>query len=188
MSDTSRTQTKSGSRVEVDAAGDMRGKLGLYLGVVGVILIIDQVTKVMAQQTLPPYRPVPVIGDFFRLTYIYNPGAAFGLNVGDASRFVFLGLAMIAVVVLFLMYRATPIEDRLRLWAICLVTGGAVGNVIDRIRSPRGVVDFFDFGIGTFRWPVFNVADIAVTCGAVLLAISLWREDTEERAGDPAPK
>jgi signal peptidase II len=103
------------------------------------------------------------------------------LNVGGWSRVVFLVLAIIAVVVLFLMYRATPIQDRLRLWAICLVTGGAIGNVIDRIRSPRGVVDFFDFGIGNLRWPVFNIADIAVTCGAILLAISLWREDAEVR-------
>jgi signal peptidase II len=172
------------SGVQFDAVGDMRGKLGLYLGVIGVILVLDQITKVLAQQNLPPYRPVPVLGDFFRLTYIYNPGAAFGLNVGGASRWIFLTLALVAVVVLFLMYRATPIHDRLRLWAICLVTGGALGNVIDRIRSPRGVVDFFDFGIGNMRWPVFNIADIAVTCGAILLAISLWKEDAEERKGE----
>jgi signal peptidase II len=84
-------------------------------------------------------------------------------------------------VVLFFMYRATPVSDRLRRVSIALVTGGALGNVVDRIRSPRGVVDFFDFGIGTLRWPVFNVADIAVTTGAILLAISLWREDADQR-------
>jgi len=174
-------------RVEVEAVGDMRGKVGLYFGVVGAILLVDLVTKLIAQRTLPPYQPVPVLGDFFRLTYIYNPGAAFGLHLGDASRFIFLGLAVVAVVVLFLMFRSTPLDDRVRLWAICLVTGGAIGNVIDRIRSPRGVVDFFDFGIGAVRWPVFNVADIAVTCGAILLAISLWREDTSvKRDAEPS--
>jgi len=180
MAERSQARAGMGERT-VEAVGDMRGKLGLYLGAVGTIVLVDLVTKVMAQRMLPPYRPVPVLGDFFRLTYIYNPGAAFGLHLGDASRYIFLVLALIAVVVLFLMYRATPLQDRLRLWAICLVTGGAIGNVVDRIRSPRGVVDFFDFGIGTLRWPVFNVADIAVTCGAILLAISLWREDTAER-------
>jgi signal peptidase II len=181
VSERSDVRVGSGAGIQVDAVGDMRGKLGLYLGVVGFVVALDQITKVIVQQTLPPYRPIPVLGDFFRLTYIYNPGAAFGLNVGGWSRVVFLVLAIIAVVVLFLMYRATPIQDRLRLWAICLVTGGAIGNVIDRVRSPRGVVDFFDFGIGNLRWPVFNIADIAVTCGAILLAISLWREDAEVR-------
>jgi signal peptidase II len=169
------------STVQIEAVGSMEGKLGLYLGAVGGIVALDLITKLMAQRMLPPYRPVPVLGDFFRLTYIYNPGAAFGLHLGDASRFIFLGLALVAVVILFLMYRSTPVQDRLRLWAITLVTGGAIGNVVDRIRSPRGVVDFFDFGIGDLRWPVFNIADIAVTCGAILLAISLWREDVEAR-------
>jgi signal peptidase II len=179
------SRAKARYPVEFEAVGDMRGKLALYLGSVGSIVLVDQVTKVIAQNTLPPYRPVPVLGEFFRLTYIYNPGAAFGLHLGAWSRFIFLGLALIAVVVLFLMYRATPREDRMRLYAICLVTGGAIGNVIDRVRNERGVVDFFDFGIGDLRWPVFNVADIAVTCGAILLAISLWKEDTAARKHEP---
>lgn len=159
-------------------------KLWLYVGLVGGIVGLDLVTKLIAQQMLPPYQPVPVLGDFFRLTYIYNPGAAFGLNLGPHSRFIFLGLSLIAVVVLGLMYRVTPWQDRLRLFSIAAVTGGALGNLIDRIRSPLGVVDFMDFGIGNLRWPVFNVADMAVTCGAILLAISLWREDqgTEQDA------
>jgi signal peptidase II len=182
MADRARARAEANQPITgVEAIGDMKGKWGLYLGIVGFVLVLDIVTKVIAQRTLPPYRPVPVLGDFFRLTYIYNPGAAFGLNLGEWSRFIFLGLALVAVVVLFLMYRSTPLQDRARLVAISLVTGGALGNVIDRIRSPRGVVDFFDFGIGSVRWPVFNIADIAVTCGAVLLAISLWREDTAVR-------
>lgn len=186
MVDSSSASANRSMRVE--AVGDMRGKLGLYLGLVGTVVVVDLITKMMAQRMLPPYHPVPILGDFFRLTYIYNPGAAFGLHLGEWSRVIFLGLAIIAVVVLFLMYRATPLHDRLRLYAICLVTGGAVGNVVDRIRSPRGVVDFFDFGIGDLRWPVFNIADIAVTCGAILLAISLWREDAAvRRNGEPGP-
>jgi len=67
----------------------------------------------------------------------------------------------------------------MRLVAIPLVTGGAIGNLIDRVRSSRGVIDFFDFGFGTMRWPVFNVADIGVTVGALMLAVSLWREEQQ---------
>lgn len=173
--------------LHAEAVGTMRGKLTLYLGVVLTVVVADLVTKLVVQQVLPPYRPVPVLGDFFRLTYIYNPGAAFGLHLGDRSRFIFLALALVAIVVLFFMYRSTPVSDRMRRLALALVTGGALGNVVDRIRSPRGVVDFLDFGLGELRWPVFNVADMAVTTGAILLAISLWREDAgsgqEPRSG-----
>jgi signal peptidase II len=169
-------------RVERDvfpAAPSEAGKWRVYGWVVSVVLLLDIVTKVIAQRTLPEYRPVPVLGDFFRLTYIFNPGAAFGLHLGPWSRVFFAVLALVAVVILFFFYRGTPPDYRGRRLAIALVTGGALGNFIDRIRSPRGVIDFFDFGFGDFRWPVFNVADIAVTTGAILLAISLWQEDTE---------
>lgn len=158
-------------------------KTMIYGGLVGLIVGLDLLTKYVVQRTLPLYEPVPVLGDFFRLTYIYNRGAAFGLHVGEYSRFIFLILAVAVVGVLLFWYRTTPAADRLRLTAIATVTGGAVGNLIDRIRSPRGVVDFLDVGFGAVRWPVFNVADIAVTTGALLLAVSLWREEQEARDG-----
>lgn len=151
----------------------------VYGGVVGIIVAFDALTKLVVQRTLPLYEPIPVWGEFFRLTYIYNRGAAFGLNVGEYSRYVFMILTVVVVLVLFSWYRQTPPSDRLRLLSIAIVTGGALGNFIDRVRSPLGVVDFFDFGIGALRWPVFNIADIAVTTGALLLAISLWREEKE---------
>jgi signal peptidase II len=159
-------------------------KTAIYGGLVAILVVVDAITKYIVQQTLEPYRPVPVWGDVFRLTYIYNPGAAFGLHLGPFSRYIFLGLTVACLVVLFLWFRNTPPADRLRLLAIALVAGGAIGNFIDRVRSPRGVVDFLDFGFGDLRWPVFNVADMGVTVGAVLLAISLWREEQESRADD----
>ncbi|HET7275660.1 MAG TPA: signal peptidase II [Longimicrobiaceae bacterium] len=160
------------------AAENLRaGKFRLYGWLVGAILFFDILTKYIVQRTLILHRPVEVIGDYFRLTYIFNPGAAFGLHLGPYSRTIFLVLTVGAVIFLFQWYRSTPPDDRLRLVAIASVTGGAIGNLIDRIRSERGVVDFLDVGIGTLRWPVFNIADIAVTTGAVLLAISLWREE-----------
>ena len=79
--------------------------------------------------------------------------------------------------------RSTRAGDRMRLLALALVCGGAFGNLIDRIRSPQGVVDFIEVGIGSYRWPTFNVADSAITVGAIALAISLWLEGrAHERA------
>lgn len=169
-----------------ELAADEGRKALIYGGLVGGIVALDVLTKYIVQQSLILYRPVPVLGDYVRLTYIYNPGAAFGLHVGEYSRYVFLALTVVALVVLFVWYRSTPARDRLRLVAIASVTGGAIGNLIDRVRSERGVVDFLDVGIGGVRWPVFNVADIAVTTGALLLAYSLWREEqgAEARDGD----
>lgn len=168
-------------------ADEARRKMALYLGLVIGWVVLDQVTKIIVQRTLRLYDPVPVIGDFFRLTYIYNRGAAFGLHLGDWSRVAFSILPVAAAALLYMMYRSTPWTDKMRLIAIPLVTGGAIGNLIDRIRSSRGVIDFFDFGFGTMRWPVFNVADIGVTVGALMLAVSLWREEQQmEKKADGA--
>jgi signal peptidase II len=176
MSESVMTETTPGAAL-LNPADEARRKLVLYGTVVGGVIALDQVTKFVVERSLRLYDPVPVWGEFFRLTYIFNRGAAFGLHLGDASRWIFTGLAAVAVVVLWFMYRGTPWTDRLRLFAIASVTGGAIGNLIDRVRSSRGVVDFLDFGVGDVRWPVFNVADIAVTCGALMLAFSLWREE-----------
>lgn len=172
------------SGVARSSISDESRKAVVYGGIVVAIVVLDQITKLMAQQLLPPYQPVPILGDFFRLTYIYNPGAAFGLHIGPASRYIFLGLTVACVAVLLSWFRGTPSSNRLRLTAIALVTAGALGNFIDRLRSSRGVIDFLDFGLADLRWPVFNVADIGVTIGAILLAISLWREDRPPEADE----
>lgn len=169
-----------------ESAADARKKYILYGAMVGGVVVVDQITKLVVERTLRLYDPVPVLGDVFRLTFIYNRGAAFGIHVGGWSRIVFMLLAVVASVALGMMYRSTPWSDRLRLIAIAGVTGGAIGNLIDRLRSVKGVVDFFDFGFGTVRWPVFNVADIFVTCGALILAFSLWREEQAPGRGADA--
>jgi signal peptidase II len=140
-------------------------------------VLLDLVTKLIAEATLLRTPGIPVFGDWFQLRLVYNQGAAFGLHVGPYSRWIFFTVALVAVFVLTRMSRSGPVGDRFRQLALGLVAGGAVGNLIDRIRSPRGVVDFLDVGVGSLRWPTFNVADIAVSCGAIALAISLWRED-----------
>lgn len=151
----------------------------------GLVIVIDFITKLVAESALLHTAAVSIFGDWFQLRLVYNRGAAFGLHVGPLSRWVFLGVAVVAIVVLARMSRSSPVGDRFRQVALGLVAGGAAGNLVDRIRSARGVVDFLDVGIGTLRWPTFNVADIAVSCGAIALALSLWREDTRRAAPEP---
>ena len=164
----------------------------LFWGAVGTVLVLDIVTKLVAEAMLLRTTGVSVFGEWFQLRLVYNPGAAFGLHLGPYSRWIFFAVAAFAVVLLNRMSRTTPVGDWFRQLALGLICGGAAGNLIDRIRSARGVVDFIDVGVGTLRWPTFNVADIAVSCGAVALAISLWREDARraephETVSTPTP-
>jgi len=157
-----------------------------FAAVVLVVLALDLATKIAAEAMLPRWVGVSIIGEFFQLRLVYNPGAAFGIHVGSASRWVFMGLSTAALFILAHMLRTARPGDRLRIYSTALVFAGAAGNLLDRIRSPRGVVDFLDFNFGTYHFPTFNVADSAVTCGAILLALSLWREDREAaRAAAP---
>ncbi|HEX4600587.1 MAG TPA: signal peptidase II [Gemmatimonadales bacterium] len=148
----------------------------LFWGTAAAIVVADVVTKLFAESLLSRHLPVPVLGDYLQLRLVYNQCAAFGLCLGAYSRWIFFGLALAALVVLRSMVRSARPGDRFRLVALALVCAGAVGNVIDRIRSAQGVVDFVDVGIGAARWPTFNVADSAITVGAIALAVSLWLE------------
>lgn len=155
----------------------------LFWGTAAAVVVADIVTKLVAESALTPTRPIAVIGDLVQLRLVFNQCAAFGLCLGAYSRWIFFGLAIVALFVLRAMVRSARPGDRFRLLALALVCAGAVGNVIDRIRSPRGVVDFVDVGIGSARWPTFNVADSAITVGAIALAVSLWLEGrAQERA------
>ena len=150
----------------------------LFWPVLLFVTAIDAVTKDFAERALTPQRvPHDVVGEAMRLTLVYNPGAAFGLHLGSHSRFIFTALTVMALMILGRLYRATARGDMPRVLALALVCAGAVGNLRDRLRSELGVVDFLDVGWGDARWPTFNVADMAVTVGAVLLAWVLWRED-----------
>ena len=154
------------------------GNAGLFWPVVAVVAVIDVVTKALAVRLLVPERvPHEMLGETLRFTLVYNPGAAFGIHVGQYSRWIFLALTLLALVVLYQLYRATRPGDTPRVVALGLVCAGAVGNLLDRLRSHQGVVDFIDVGLGDHRWPTFNVADMAVSTGAFLLAWVLWGED-----------
>ena len=162
-----------------------RGNALLFWPVLVVVALLDVVTKAVAVRELVPQRvPHPVLGEIVRFTLVYNPGAAFGLHVGPQSRWIFTALTIVALVILGRLYVATTRGDFPRVMALALVCAGAVGNLLDRLRSDLGVVDFLDVGFGDSRWPTFNVADMAVSMGAVLLAWVLWQED---HAGAAAP-
>lgn len=149
------------------------------LPIVTAIVFVDIVTKWWAERTLHLYGPsVDIIGDYARFTLVYNRGAAFGLSLGAYSRWLFIGLTIVALFILLRLLLQTPAGNNVRLVAISLVSAGAIGNLIDRLRSDMGVVDFIDIGIPAYRWPTFNVADMAVSCGAFLLAWVLWKEET----------
>lgn len=160
-------------------------KVAVFFGIVTGVLVLDISTKLLVQRHLHLYQQIDIIGEYVRLTYIYNPGAAFGISMGEHSRLIFLVLSVVALVALLAMYWYTPIADRVRLLSIALICGGALGNLFDRVRQESGVVDFLDVGVGDIRWPVFNIADIAVTTGAIVLALSLWREEQEPDDGTP---
>ena len=155
-------------------------KAALFWPVIVIVAALDVVTKAAAVRELVPQRvPHEVLGNAVRLTLVYNPGAAFGLNLGSQSRWIFTALTIVALGILWRLYRATAEGDRVRVLALALVCAGALGNLMDRMRSDLGVVDFIDVGFGPRRWPTFNVADMAVSTGAVLLAWVLWQEDRQ---------
>ena len=151
-----------------------------------VVVALDLATKLVVQNTLNYLEPKPIVGDVVRFTLVYNSGAAFSMSLGPQSRWIFGAFALIALVILWRLYRQGPARDHARALALGLAWGGAAGNLIDRIRVPRGVVDFIDIGVGTVRFWTFNVADSAVTVGAILLAWVLWHEDRRAAAVAPA--
>jgi signal peptidase II len=140
-----------------------RSNARLFWPVLAVVAAVDVVTKAIAVRALVPQRvPREVLGNAVRFTLVYNPGAAFGLHVGTQSRWIFTALTIVALVILGRLYRATARGDVPRTLALALVCAGALGNLL---------------GLGDARWPTFNVADMAVSIGAVLLAWVLWQED-----------
>lgn len=141
------------------------------------IVILDVLTKMAAVARLTEHVPHEVLGNFARFTLAYNPGAAFSMSLGENSRYIFGVFAVCALIILWRLYRSTVGGENMRVLALGLAWGGAAGNLIDRFHRSQGVVDFIDIGIGDVRFWTFNVADSAVTIGALMLAFVLWRED-----------
>lgn len=141
-----------------------------------LIVFADQATKAVVVSNLNLYEVKPVLEGFFNITYITNTGAAFGFMAGsDKWRHIFFQvISIVALCGLVYLYHSSRSRSYSLLWGISLVFGGALGNLIDRIRY-RSVVDFLDFYVGRYHWPAFNIADSAITVGGVLLAWHFFR-------------
>lgn len=149
------------------------GGLCIVFGWLAVVTGLDQLTKFMVLAGLRLYEAIPVIPGFFNLTFITNTGAAFGLLAGEQTllrQVFFIAVAMAALLVLFFSYRHLHGQSRLFVHAIGMIAGGAVGNLIDRLRFGH-VVDFLDFYVKGYHWPAFNVADSAITIGVGLFIL-----------------
>jgi len=149
--------------------------------VLPAILILDIITKRWALEALNG-NSMELFGGLVPLTLAFNRGAAFGISVGSDPRWFFIPVTILAMVLLAFLLARTPNWDRFRILALALVFSGALGNLVDRVRWNRGVVDFIGpIDLGFMDWPIFNVADMAISCGAVALAISFWTEETNRR-------
>ena len=168
---------------------DRSGNNRLFWTTALIVIALDQVTKEWAVRNLqPPHIPHEIWGNFLRFTLAFNEGAAFSMSVGEYSRYIFGGFAIIACVILWRLFRASRPGETVRVLALALAFGGASGNLIDRFRERASVVDFIDIGVGGVRFWTFNIADTAVTFGAIMLAFVLWKEDVAAEAEpEPAP-
>jgi signal peptidase II len=153
-------------------------KAGVFWPLLGLLILTDCTTKRLAEEHLrPEHVPHEVLGEVVRLTLAYNRDAAMGINAGQWSRPVFTLLAIAILAMLGSMYRNATASDRWLAFGLALIAGGAIGNLLDRVRSERGVVDFIDIGVGAYRFWIFNVADMGVTIGAAMLGFLLWQRD-----------
>ncbi len=147
------------------------------LAVAGAVVAVDQFTKLLVDQYLPLYTLKPIIPRFFNLVHARNTGAAFSMFAGEPAplrTLFFAGLALLVVGGICYAYTKLKREEVWTRWAYALICGGAIGNLVDRLRLGE-VIDFLDFYVGPYHWPAFNVADSAITVGACLLAIGLFK-------------
>ena len=159
---------------------------GRLLGAAALVIVLDQVTKTLALENLAG-RSVDVIDGLLSLRITYNSGGAFGIFQGMPLVFLLAGLIIGTVILLWV----RSMEDGAWLFPFGIVLGGGLGNVIDRIfRAPGGeVVDFIDFHVGDFQWPLFNVADMAIVIGVALILITNGRNNERAaEATDAAPE
>jgi signal peptidase II len=151
--------------------------------VVFLVMGVDGLTKVRAENALEVYNPVPVAGQLFQLRLGYNTGVAFGLFAnGGVWPLVFTSILIVGMLVgVVLMIGNGEIPSRAE-WPIALLLGGAIANFIDRFPDGR-VTDFLDVGFGISRWPTFNMADTAIVLGCVITIVMMmkWERQLEDK-------
>jgi len=152
-----------------------RDKYIKLVSVAGLVVIIDQITKAAILYKLPLYHSVSVIPGFFNFTHVHNTGGAFGFmaNQSPSLRVIlFVFVSLLAIGLIFFLYINTPRTHPFLAMGLAMIFGGAIGNLIDRIRLGE-VVDFLDFYIGNLHWPAFNIADSAVSVGIAIFIFHL---------------
>jgi signal peptidase II len=152
----------------------------MFVGVVGLVVGLDQVTKYYIHTSFSLYESYPVIDGFLNLTYIRNSGAAFGFLSRQEPTFLrlfFLSVTVVALVVLIVYYTRVPWPHRLTLIGLSLIAAGALGNGIDRLWLGQ-VIDFIDVYVQAYHWPSFNVADSAICVGVGCLLLDTLRRPT----------
>lgn len=143
--------------------------------VAGLVVLADQISKALILKYLALHHSIPVVAGVFDITHIRNPGGAFGLMAHMSvvvRSIVFLFISSVAVGLILYFYSKTPPTHTFLSIGFALIFGGAVGNLIDRVRF-GSVVDFLDFYIGNYHWPAFNVADSAITVGIFIFIYHL---------------
>ena len=144
------------------------------------VLVLDFITKQLAEANLVRGHPVEVLGDFLRFTLGYNTGIAFGLSFGgQSSRWPLVLVTVLTMALIVWLFRSVDERHRAQIIAFGLIMGGAAGNLLDRLFGSLGVIDFIDVGIGNTRFWTFNIADSAITIGAILLILSSLFERKE---------
>ena len=160
----------------------------LLVGVSLVLIALDQITKMFVVYNMHLHESIAIIKGFFNLTYIRNPGAAFGIfaTANSAFRLIFfVGTSILALGLLgTIFYRLHP-DDVWGQLTVSSIFGGAIGNLIDRLRYGE-VIDFLDFHISGYHWPAFNVADSAISIGVVSLLI-IFSLDKKKEETSPKP-
>lgn len=140
----------------------------------------DQFTKYWVSVKLREGDEIDIIRGFFKFSYTENPGIAFGMLNNGNVKWLLVTISVTAIMVVIYYMRRTPISNTLLLWSLALLAAGICGNLIDRFRLGR-VIDFLLLYYKDYQWPVFNIADTAITIGAALMAIELFMSPQAER-------
>ncbi len=156
----------------------------LLLGVAGGSVALDQWSKHWASTHLAFHAPVHLLGELLTLTYTRNSGIAFGMFAGQ--NFPFYIFSIVASLAVFWLWSRYPNLPAARQWSLALILGGAIGNLVDRVRAGE-VTDFILLAWHGHEFPVFNVADMCVTCGVILFAL-VWTHDPEPQTAAGAPE
>ena len=158
-----------------------RKKWQLFGCLVLAVLGLDQATKLYVHMTFALHESRPVIANLFSFTYVRNSGAAFGLLARQSQeflRFFFPAVTLLALVGLLIYFVRVPSQYVLRLWGLCLIMGGALGNGLDRLWLGQ-VIDFIDIYWHAYHWPAFNVADSSICIGVGLLLLDSFRTGSD---------